>query len=445
MPRYRFGPFTLSPRRRALLREGRDEPLIPRYFDLLVFLVERRGEAIHRRDIFDRVWSDVVVSDSALSQAIRTIRRVLDDDSRDPRFVRTVSRHGYEFVFPHVVEEDDAADLPAAAVAPTTSAPEDPFVALLHQLTKDDLDEEGRREAAERLHALGTAEALRRLNTSPPSAMARALLRDTRWDSPHAGPVPILGAPDAIAVAWHVVRPRLRRLAGLAAARWADALLGGGLAGAVAGGLGGLLLATIPAATAPITAVPVLAAIGAVCGAAGAAGVGAGLSVAESVLRSRRTLGLIAGGAMGGATIGTAIELLGRWSVALLAGRALAVGGGIEGLVLGAAAGFGYALATRRSSGGLAAPRGAARVRTVLSVAATCGLAGLALALTGRQLVGGTLHLLAQGAGGGQTLLSPLGSLIGEPGFGPATASLISLGESATFGLGLAVGLTRRH
>ena len=55
-----------------------------------MFLVERRGDAVHRRDIFDRVWIDVVVSDSALSQAIRTIRRVLGDDSREPRFVRTV-------------------------------------------------------------------------------------------------------------------------------------------------------------------------------------------------------------------------------------------------------------------------------------------------------------------------------------------------------------------
>ena len=75
MPRYRFSDFILSPRRRTLIRQGLEQPLIPRYFDLLVFLIERRHEAVHRRDIFDRVWNDVVVSDSALSQAIRTIRR----------------------------------------------------------------------------------------------------------------------------------------------------------------------------------------------------------------------------------------------------------------------------------------------------------------------------------------------------------------------------------
>src|SRR5262245_61024740 len=93
-----------------LLRNGHEQPLIPRYFDLLVFLIERRGEAVHRRDIFDRVWGDVIVSDSALSQAVRTIRRVLGDESREPRFVRTVPRHGYRFVFADVIEEDDEGE-----------------------------------------------------------------------------------------------------------------------------------------------------------------------------------------------------------------------------------------------------------------------------------------------------------------------------------------------
>ena len=55
VPRYRFSEFVLSPRRRMLTRNGREQPLIPRYFDLLVFLVERRGEAVHRRDIFDQI------------------------------------------------------------------------------------------------------------------------------------------------------------------------------------------------------------------------------------------------------------------------------------------------------------------------------------------------------------------------------------------------------
>src|SRR5215510_5358408 len=139
VPRYRFSEFILSPQRRMLVCNGREQPLIPRYFDLLVFLIEHRHEAVHRRDIFDRVWSDVVVSDSALSQAIRTIRRTLEDDSREPRFIRTVSRHGYRFVFDGVVEDDDDLHTPPAAASslPATPAREvlDPFEPLLIRVT----------------------------------------------------------------------------------------------------------------------------------------------------------------------------------------------------------------------------------------------------------------------------------------------------------------------
>ena len=34
------------------------------------------------------------------------LRRTLADDSRDPTYIRTVSRHGYQFIHPEVVEED---------------------------------------------------------------------------------------------------------------------------------------------------------------------------------------------------------------------------------------------------------------------------------------------------------------------------------------------------
>ena len=52
-PRYDFADFTLSTGRRTLLRAGVEVPLIPRYFDLLVLLVERRNEAGHRREILE--------------------------------------------------------------------------------------------------------------------------------------------------------------------------------------------------------------------------------------------------------------------------------------------------------------------------------------------------------------------------------------------------------
>jgi|GEM_PF-179706 len=452
VPRYRFSEFLLSPRRRVLLRNGQEQALIPRYFDLLVFLVERRGEAVHRRDIFDRIWADVIVSDSALSQAIRTIRRVLGDDPREPRFVRTVSRHGYRFVFPDVIEEDDDAEFRDLALArPALDEPSepatDPFEPLLERVTlvaATAIEEEDQREAAELLHALDTSEALRRLGTRPRHAFARALLRDTRWDIAQAGPVPILGQPAVLATSRELIGLRLRRAARVVAARWAGAATGGGMAGLVGGAFGGLILTAAPGSMASLAVVPVLAVIGGCCGAAGGAGVGAGLSVAESVARSQRFLALACGAALGGGVAGLVAQWLGRWSLAALVGVNVDIGGGLDGLAIGAAAGLGYGLATSPSGGGLAAPRGRRRLGVAGVTAALCGLAALGLSLTGRPLVGGTIHAIAEASLGSQATLTALGRLIGEPDFGSLTSALISTGEGALFGLGVALGLTRR-
>jgi DNA-binding winged helix-turn-helix (wHTH) protein len=435
-----------------LLRNGREQPLIPRYFDLLVFLIERRGEAVHRRDIFDRVWGDVVVSDSALSQAVRTIRRVLGDESREPRFLRTVPRHGYRFVFADVVEEDDESEwqveeastpVPATPPAPDTD-PYEPLLQRVASVATNRADEEDQREAAELLHALGTSEALRRLGTRPHHAFARAMLRDTRWDVAEAGDVPILGQPASVATARELVMLRLRGAAALAAARWARGSIGGGLAGIVAGALGGLILTAAPGSSASLDVVPVLALIGGVCGAVGGAGVGAGLSVAESIVRSRRVLALICGAALGGGLAGSIVQWLARWSLSALFGLDVPTGGGIEGLAIGGAAGLAYSLSTGHPEVGLAAPRGWRRFSVTAITASACGVAAVILALAGRPLVGGTIHLIAQASAGAQITLTPLGRLIGEPDFGPLSATVIAFGEGALFGAGLALGLTRR-
>ncbi|HZM96262.1 MAG TPA: transcriptional regulator [Vicinamibacterales bacterium] len=451
MPRYRFSEFVLSPRRRILVRNGRELPLIPRYFDLLVFLIERRSEAVHRKEIFERIWSDVIVSDSALSQAVRTIRRVLDDDSREPRFVRTVSRHGYRFVFGDVIEEEDDGDWQdeRASIQSTTVVPEavsDPFEPLLDRVTRaaGPTDEEDQREAAERLHALGTSEAMKRLGTRPRHEFARALLRDTRWDTPEAGPVPIFGEPAPFATARELVGLRLRRAAAFAAPRWLGSSVGGGLAGVAAGAVGGLILAAAPSSNASLDLAPVLAVIGGCCGAAGGAGVGAGLSVAESIARSRRVLALTCGAALGGGLAGLVAQWLGRWSLSTLVGVNVEIGGGLEGLAIGAAAGLGYSVSTLGAEGGLAAPRGRKRATVVAVTAAACALAALMLTLGGRPLVGGTIHAIAQASRGSQAALTPIARLMGEADFGPLTAALIGTGEGALFGIGLSLGLTRR-
>lgn len=450
MPRYRFADFVLTPRQRLLLRDGQPLPLIPRYFDLLLFLVERRGEAVHRRDIFDRVWADVIVSDSALSQAIRTLRRTLGDDPREPVFIRTVSRHGYQFVAAAVIEEDDDGRVVGAVASRVEPEPEpsadqvDAWLAILLAPPGGVVSLEDQRDAAERLHMIGTGVALERLDAKPGSARARAVLRDTRHLVSGAGPVPILGQPDPLATASALVWMRLRRAAPLVLARSIGGGAGGAMAGAAAGFGGGLLLAMAPSSDAPITVAPVLAFLGAACGLAGGAGVAAGLGLAEALALSWRTRSLGLAGAVGGGLVGGATQVLASWTLGVLFNLSVPVGGAIQGVVIGAGVGLGYAVGTRRVMSGLAAPRGRARSALVASTALGGALAALGLAVLGFPLVGGTVHAIAQATAGSRLALTPLGLLVGEPGFGPLTGALIAMGEGGLFGCGLAIGLTRR-
>lgn len=380
MTRYRFSAFTLSPRRRLLVRDGREVPLIPRYFDLLLLLIERRHEAVHRREIFERVWADGIVSESALSQAVRTIRRTLGDDSREPVFIRTVSRHGYRFVFPDVIEEADDTPWPTGSLAGTDGATIQP------DASPDDV---------------------RRVN-------------------------------GIVEGDWSVRRSRHH------AGRWAARAAGGGaVAGMAAGGVGGLILAAAPDSFAPVAIAPVLAVIGGGCGALGAAGVGAGLALAQAV-RSMRTMALVLGAAVGGGLVGAAVQWLTRWALAALVGLHLDVGGGLEGSVIGAGAGLGFAIATRSTDDRPSVPRGLTRPQSAFIIALCCGMAGLGLTLTGHPLAGGTIHAIADAADGSRVSLAPLGRLIGEPDFGPTSRLILAFGESAVFGLGLAFGLIRR-
>jgi DNA-binding winged helix-turn-helix (wHTH) protein len=454
--RYRFGRFVLSPARRALWRDGQEVALIPRYFDLLHLLIAQRNRAVNRQEIFDVVWADVVVSDGALTQAIRTIRRGLGDDPREPQFIRTVSRHGYQFIWLDVREEPDdgpVTSAPSGVAAPAAAkaaAPEDPFARWLAVLLREgeagSATEEERYDAAIRLHELGTDEALRRLDERPGHAEARAILRDARWNAPGAGAVPLLSAESRTAAIADVLALRVRHAAALASARWASASLATAGAGVVAGLVGGLALALVPESTTGADLAVTFAIIGALAGAAGGAGIGAGLAAAEAVARSARAVALTALGAVAGLLSGALAQQVVRSVVAAVFGHTVsALPGALDGLVVGAAVGAGYALATRRlPEGGMAAPRGSARLRVTLVTGLVAAAGGVALALAGRHLVGSSLDVIADAFAGSDVGLDALARLLGEDSIRPMTRAVVNGLEALLFGAGLAFGLTRR-
>ena len=111
-PTYRFAPFVLDPRTRQLLRDGREVHVSPKAFDVLAALVENRARPMTRAELHERIWPKTFVLDTNLAGLVAEIRRALEDDADDPRFIRTMQRFGYWFV--GAVESHEDAVAPAA-------------------------------------------------------------------------------------------------------------------------------------------------------------------------------------------------------------------------------------------------------------------------------------------------------------------------------------------
>lgn len=97
-PKYRFDDFLLDVTNRQLWRGDTRLNLNARYFDALVLLVREQGQLVEKDRFFEEVWGDVVVSDSALTQCIKDIRKTLGDNASNPHFIQTVPGYGYRFI-----------------------------------------------------------------------------------------------------------------------------------------------------------------------------------------------------------------------------------------------------------------------------------------------------------------------------------------------------------
>ncbi|MEG3087771.1 winged helix-turn-helix domain-containing protein [Sphingomonas sp. PB4P5] len=98
----RFGTFQLDPHDRRLVRDGDVVDLNARYLDALILLVEARGALVTKERFMDEVWRGIPVTDEALTQAVRTLRRALGDSATTSRFIQTIPKHGYRFIAPVV-------------------------------------------------------------------------------------------------------------------------------------------------------------------------------------------------------------------------------------------------------------------------------------------------------------------------------------------------------
>ncbi len=100
-----FSNCELDLDRFVLRRDGTEVKLEPQVFDVLAFLVQRRGEVVRKEALLDAVWGDRFVSDSALTSRVKSARQAVGDDGNRQAVIRTVHGKGYELVAPVEVIE----------------------------------------------------------------------------------------------------------------------------------------------------------------------------------------------------------------------------------------------------------------------------------------------------------------------------------------------------
>lgn len=115
---FRFEHFLLDPGNRQLRRDDLPVELNGRYLDALMLLVREQGRLVSKDRFLDEVWRGIPVTDEALTQCIKTLRKQLGDEAARPRFIETVPKHGYRFIAPVECVGDERA-------SPTQPTPQD--------------------------------------------------------------------------------------------------------------------------------------------------------------------------------------------------------------------------------------------------------------------------------------------------------------------------------
>jgi TolB-like protein/DNA-binding winged helix-turn-helix (wHTH) protein/Tfp pilus assembly protein PilF len=94
----RIGAWCVNPASGQISRAGQTVRVEARAMRLLLCLAEHAGEVVSIDELLDRGWPGVIVTPDSVYQAVTSLRRLLEDDARQPTYIATVPRLGYRMV-----------------------------------------------------------------------------------------------------------------------------------------------------------------------------------------------------------------------------------------------------------------------------------------------------------------------------------------------------------
>jgi len=114
----RFGPYRLAGPHGPLWCDAQVVPLPPKALAVLWQLATQAGQVVTKAALLDAAWPGTVVSETALTTCLRTLRQALGEDAQRPRYIATVHRLGYRFVAPVTAGVAPPLETPPAAPVP---------------------------------------------------------------------------------------------------------------------------------------------------------------------------------------------------------------------------------------------------------------------------------------------------------------------------------------
>jgi DNA-binding winged helix-turn-helix (wHTH) protein/tetratricopeptide (TPR) repeat protein len=95
---YKFDSFILDTEKFLLSADGVELKVEPLVFDLISYLISNANSVVSRDDLLASVWQGRIVSDTTISSAIKSARKVLGDSGSRQKYIKTIHGRGFSFV-----------------------------------------------------------------------------------------------------------------------------------------------------------------------------------------------------------------------------------------------------------------------------------------------------------------------------------------------------------
>src|ERR1700722_4348101 len=113
---FRIGDLEVRESEYSVIRQGKVLAIEPKAFRVLLLLLRNPQRVVSKEELLKAIWGDAAVTENSVARSVLKLRKALDDDVREPRYIETVATVGYRLIC-HV----DASEEPAGLLDPSSN------------------------------------------------------------------------------------------------------------------------------------------------------------------------------------------------------------------------------------------------------------------------------------------------------------------------------------